>query len=391
MIFIHPMSKSLSRRAAGGGCVVKVAGLILFLIGGALTYFFVTSWGIRMYQSSSWAPLTCRVISSSVGYHAGDSDSGPTYSIDISYSYTVEGKEYTSDSYRVVDSASSGESSKQEVVDQYTPGHEFTCYVNPNDPKDAVIRPGFHLLALVGLLPLLLLLIGIALLWPWKSRAPVKSKFTNDFEPSNRTSKQLSPSATPLQKVLISLLVALFWNGIVSIFVVVVIKEWLAGTGSLFPLLFLSIFVIIGLFFIALVFHSILALGNPRVILTLAEFPVRLGDSIRLKWDTHGNSSRVESLSIRIEGTELEQYRKGTDTYTDTNVFYRKVLKEVISASEMRMGETILEIPSNLMHSFVGGSNRIGWVLKVEGKIPGWPDISDDYPLDVQPLPRRPH
>jgi len=235
---------------------------------------------------------------------------------------------------------------------------------------------------------LFLLLFGIWLF----ALSSKKPKDVPEFEGAakkerliSQSSKVLAPLTTRKQKAWIFFFVALFWNGIVSIFLVLLIKEWLSGAGSLAPLLFLSIFVFVGLILVFSFVHSLLALKNPLVILTLAKYPIVLGDSLRVRIEVQGDATKLERLSIELEGKEEAIYRRGTSTYTDTNVFYRKLLRETSNQVEMRMSELTLEIPPDLMHSFSSASNKIIWALKVKGMIPRWPDISDDYVLDVHP------
>jgi hypothetical protein len=49
----------------------------------------------------------------------------------------------------------------------------------------------------------------------------------------------------------------------------------------------------------------------------------------------------------------------------------------------MMRGKTIVEIPAGTMHSFEAANNKIVWALKVEGKIDRWPDIDEEYRLNV--------
>ena len=54
---------------------------------------------------------------------------------------------------------------------------------------------------------------------------------------------------------------------------------------------------------------------------------------------------------------------------------------------DLRRGKVKLAIPADTMHTFKSRNNRILWVLQVKGDIPRWPDIGDEYPLEV--LPQR--
>ena len=53
----------------------------------------------------------------------------------------------------------------------------------------------------------------------------------------------------------------------------------------------------------------------------------------------------------------------------------------------MRAGEAAVEIPEDTMHTFRGQSNQILWHLTVKGDIPRWPDVDDEWEIEVLPLP----
>ena len=38
------------------------------------------------------------------------------------------------------------------------------------------------------------------------------------------------------------------------------------------------------------------------------------------------------------------------------------------------------------MHSFEADSNKIIWEIKVEGEIARWPDVSQNFPITVDPM-----
>jgi hypothetical protein len=38
------------------------------------------------------------------------------------------------------------------------------------------------------------------------------------------------------------------------------------------------------------------------------------------------------------------------------------------------------------MHSFAADSNKIIWEIKVEGEIANWPDIRQNFPIEIRPM-----
>ena len=37
------------------------------------------------------------------------------------------------------------------------------------------------------------------------------------------------------------------------------------------------------------------------------------------------------------------------------------------------------------MHTFAAPHNKVVWCLKVRGEIPRWPDVDEEFPLEVLP------
>lgn len=361
------------------------------LVGVLGTWFLLIQPLTLLWQARSWDARDCEVLSSEVERH--DSDDGYTYSVHIEYEYEVGGRTHTSDRYHFMEGSSSGYEGKAEVVERHPPGTVVTCWVDSGDPSQAVLDRSFSWVYLIGLFPLLFLVVGVGGFYWWLG--PKRS--SKPFAPSGLEAgfreapeigpKVLEPSVGPVGKVFGMLFLALFWNGIVSIFVVIVIQAWRDGggfeTGCL--TLFLVPFVLIGLLLIVGVFSSILALANPRPRLVLDPPKPRLGDSATLRWEMTGAVRRIRRLEIRIEGKEEAQYRRGTNTYTDHHTFYAKTVYETEQAMNMRQGSVSVTIPGDQMHSFEASNNKIEWTLGVRGDIARWPDVSEDFPLEIRP------
>jgi len=81
--------------------------------------------------------------------------------IDISYTYTVEGREYRSNRYQLIVNSSGYDNRKAAIVAHYRPGMTAICYFNPKDPADAVLERGFSPVMPFGLIILPIFLIGL--------------------------------------------------------------------------------------------------------------------------------------------------------------------------------------------------------------------------------------
>jgi hypothetical protein len=90
-------------------------------------------------------------------------------------------------------------------------------------------------------------------------------------------------------------------------------------------------------------------------------------------------------FTITLEGREEATYRRGTSTSTDKSVFASIELARVTHPKEMKRGRVKAAIPAGTMHSFASKNNKFVWELKVVGEIPRWPDVGEEYAIDVKP------
>jgi len=415
---ISGTDRKKSSRFGNLGCALF--SLPFFLGGVAVIYFLGVSPLLKVVRAANWHATPCVITSSKV---ASSSD-GDTYAVEIRYAYTVNGQQHQGTRYSFFSGYTSGYSGKSEVVQQNPAGIVATCYVNPTDPSEAVFYRGYSFDMLWGLFGVPFLLVGVgglyvsfksviqrkktpklvtapgATQWPTfdAMRAPTTLTTTQGGVPLHSTPPSVSPSlqvtsgslgrvvlepaTTPLKRLLITLFIALFWNGVVSVFIVVLINQWRHGNFEWFLALFLTPFVLIGLFLLFSVFHSFLGLFNPRPRLTLHSGQLCLGDAADLEWEFSGSIGRIKQLRIYLEGREEATYRRGTDTLTDKNAFSTI---EIVNKLSAEPGRARVNIPSTTMHSFKSDHNKIVWEINVKGKINFWSDVTESFELEVFP------
>lgn len=398
--------KPLSQRRSSGspqGCLIPFFGL--FLAAGLAASWFLLVKPVREFLAArSWAEITCVVEASRVE-ESSDSD-GTTYRPVIDYTYTYGGREYRSSRYQFMEVSSSGYRGKAQLVARYPPGARRPCYVNPDSPAEAVLNRDLGWSYLFGLLPLAFVAVGAGgLLFTLRggfqsSRA--RARAAADGSPAAASfgvvvpaavaaggPVELKSGASPLARFLGIGLIALFWNGIVSVFLYQMVEGWRTGAGDGCLTAFLVPFVLIGLVLIYGIFHQFLVLFVPRPRLTLSRGTLRPGEPVQVQWRFSGSAGRIQKLRIVLEGSEQVRYRRGTDTHTATEVFFSKALAEAQHASQIPAGTARLEVPAGSMPSFEADNNKILWKLKVVCEVPNWPDNEEEYPLVVLP-PSRP-
>jgi hypothetical protein len=391
----HKFKYRFRRSGRSGNSGSKIGGLLFgamfFGMGALFCWIMGVSPLLQALDSREWAETACIIDSSAVKRH--HSSDGTTYSVAISYTYQVQGRHYQSDRYNFSSASSSGHRSKAAVVARYPVGSEQVCWFDPEDPSRAVLSrdipsivyfifPFTSIFMLIGLIALL----GTAGLLPKRWALP----FNNQHQrvSSERTGRQkLKPSSTGIGKVFFVTFIACFWNGIVSVFMLQVIKSHQSGHPDWFLTLFMTPFVVVGIVLVFAILHSLLALANPKLELTLGESSPALGDRVQLDWSSSKPLRRVRHLKISLQGIEAATYRRGTRSTTDRATFHDQTLLDLARPGTQQCGSCEFELPRESMHSFDSGNNKIIWQIVVEGDIPRYPDIKNSYPITVRPLP----
>jgi hypothetical protein len=353
---------------------------------------------LEALDARGWAPTPCTIVASGVKSHS--SDDGTTYSVELVYAYTVDGREHKGWRYTFMDVSSSGYEGKKEVVDQLPPGTQAVCYVNPANPKESVFDRGFSGVYLFGLLPLLFVIIGpigfVAVTRKGRRDAAARGRPGGVTGPlarpgdggtpaGSRGPVVLRPKVSPAMKLAGMLITALFWNGIVSIFVWMAVASWVRGSPEWFMTVFIIPFVLVGLGLLAAVVYFFLALFNPRPEVTISPGAILLGGSADVAWKIAGADRRIRRWRVTLEGREEATYRRGTSTSTDRSVFHSVDLVDTRNPYEIRGSRATLTVPADGMHSFESPNNKIVWTLKVHGEIDRWPDVSEEFPIVVLP------
>lgn len=385
--------KSISRKGARRqGCALRLVAPIVLIPGLVVFYFFTVGPLGDWLSAQDWVETPCTILQSEVGVHTS-SDDGATYSIDIVYEYTWEGATYQSDRYNFMGGSSSGRRGKESVVGQYPAGSTRVCFVDPRSPEEAVLNREFSLAYLIGFGGLAFALFFVALLFFGGKRSK------NSLSAGGARHDAAVPSVPVGERIELKgdssnwvglgfvLLFAVIWNGIVLGVCFAMWQEFDSKAIEWFPLLIMIPFTLVGLGLIVAVVYCIMALFNPKPDMVLSPGYLPLGGNAVITWSFRGNVSRIRQLKISLVGEEKATYRRGTDTVTDTSVFHRVVLVETTVAGEIAMGEVSFLIPEFSAPSFDAPNNKIRWYIQIEGDIPRWPDVGQDFTLTVAPLP----
>ena len=113
-------------------------GLALFGIGLAAAMFLPPA--AQVWAARSWAEVPCEILHAAVRSHPGDDQA--TFSVEVLFLYSWEGRELKSSRYGFTGGSTSDEKKKSAIVDRLSSGTQTVCYVDPNDPFEAVLDRG---------------------------------------------------------------------------------------------------------------------------------------------------------------------------------------------------------------------------------------------------------
>lgn len=383
-----PVSERAKARTTGAG-FLRFFFLIFFVIGAGVLWAMTIGPLLEILAARSWVPTPARILASRVAAHS-DSD-GNTYRVDILFAYTFEGVERRSSRYDFSRGSSSGYGTKAAIVSQYPVGAETTCYVNPRDPSEAVLRREPFKALGFGAIGFVFLMVGAVGMAASGRLAGADRAARPDGLPAATPQMAgsgvvvLRPHQSRRGKFVGLLIFTLVWNAFIGVFFYfVVVRD---PHAPFFAKLIIGVLGLCGVGLLGACFHQFLALFNPVVRLTASSQAIPLGEVLRLEWLVEGRASKLARLRITLEGREEATYRRGTDTYTDRNVFARLALLDTADHAHMASGVENFTVPAGSMHTFEGRNNKVLWRLHVAGEIPRWPDLDDEYPVTI--LPRK--
>ena len=182
------------------------------------------------------------------------------------------------------------------------------------------------------------------------------------------------------------------WNGAVSVFVVMAVRSFLAGTPDWLMTLFIVPFLVVGIALVV-VFARLLrqTAGIGPTLVEISDHPLLPGNGYRFFLSQSGNLT-LKSIEISLICEEEAVFRQGTNARTESREVFRQSLYAgagaIIRPGEPLEAECDLPIPAEAMHSFRASHNQVQWKLIVRGEIVGWHGFQRSFPVVVRPLQR---
>jgi hypothetical protein len=164
----------------------------------------------------------------------------------------------------------------------------------------------------------------------------------------------------------------------------------IANEPSIFALLFISIFVIIGLgltVYAVMVFYTRFKVGTPDFLLSHTE--ARPGEKVDFSFThTFRSDVKINWIKTQLIFRETATYQRGTDTTTVTKNHIMDEYEEPgfnFQGGQMLNKAYSFPIPEDGMHTLKVRRNALEWFIKFEADIPSLPNFVEEFELIVLP------
>jgi hypothetical protein len=367
-----------------------------------------------------FARTTCILIDKRVIERSATDADPAHYLPEFEIRYQAEGRLWDAKTYDVNRTYSTDHEATEAILDRFEVGKRYECWYDPIDPQRAVLVRGYSgWLYLLMLIPISFIVIGggglVYTLLQWNASAERRASFVQraaqvdlfdagtgdrafpavpaDANVTNSPGTTLAyrlPAAASTGLTLVAVAMAcLMWNGLVAIFVVMVISGFAGGEPDWLLTLLLIPFVAIG---VGLVVYFVrLALMATRVGPTwieISDHPLSPGNSCEALLSQAGRL-KMNSLELWLACDEKATYRQGTDTRTEARRVYEErcfVRKDIeIDHGLLFESRCQIQVPDAAMHSFQANHNEVSWKLIVKGSVEGWPDYQRVFQIVVNP------
>lgn len=161
---LPPFMSSDSKSSLSGRLWLAGMGLFLACAGLLFTWVLWTAWQ-RAEETRRWTPTPCRIISAQVVSERPTPHSNPEFKAEIRYHYTFEGQSLTGSHIKRVDPVTQHEDNARKKLEDYPIGQDLTCYVNPAQPDQAVLKHDTRAALYSIWFPLLFVFGGLGMAW----------------------------------------------------------------------------------------------------------------------------------------------------------------------------------------------------------------------------------
>lgn len=305
----------------------------------------------------SWVEVPAKIVScglkSSTSHGKGGSHT--TWSVQVTFAYSVGGVDYTGDEFSNIRVSSSDFRAQQEKADRYRPGMVVTAYYNPENPSESVIERVTEVpLFMLGFFAVFAIAGTAMFVWV------IRSIFVRDAL-SGRSffNRALKPSL-PMDVKSFAVF-AVFWN----------VVSWVALGGFLFAdagsrgfsfgMVPLAIFPLVGLVIAAKVIVKLVRYyAAPHFAVTVTCAAFRPGEQMQVTYAYDGEPD-FSSVLVEVKSINMD-VRSSKDLGRDPQAGVSEKVTDIRDTGRLRMGSFAFVIPS------MPAAKRRRWSLVFTGR-----------------------
>jgi hypothetical protein len=347
-----------------GGFLMAGSFVTLFLLAGLFVLWQGISGILTEIRAKSWVETPCEILRS--GWRSK--------SASVLYRYTFEGTTYLSDRVSAAKGMSSGKQSRS-----LRQGNAAVCWVNPEHPRIACLQ--------LKARPWMLILFSIPFTtvgvfgWGFILRHKRKRSVAARTPPPDPAGAVVLRSGLRrLGSLGGAVFVSLFWNGIVSVFLVAAAAGEFPGGWSIW--VFLTPFVLVGLLFLAMTLYLAMKCLLPPARVMLSPRILRPGGKLELSWEISPHRLfRPEQVKIRLKGSRPSQedaprFRRGSEAWA------ADLVSASIPLGAFAGGTENFTVPDPRSSLSPDALAVLKWSLELSAVVPRWADISDSWPVE---------
>jgi len=357
-------------------------------------YFLGVRPVLRFRSAKGWLVRPCEVVSS--GVKTTYDGQMRTDHLDVVYRYEVGGQAFTSGDYDLLIGSSTGCNDDRELVKRFPVGSTVECYVNPRDPRDAVLNRRLPPETATVAMPLILAAMAVLPFIVHRRRrgsepggvagergVPVQTlALSVDDLSAAPASATLTPHESRRSKglaliVIVPLFATVWWLASRSLSG---LAGSLLGPTTAFYVVQAALRVGLGVALARVPIRIALDMLTPRLALSLSPAVARFGEPARIEWRLVGRKARVSSLRFWVEGHEGRHEPK---MKTDARLFHRQPLLDVTGAAVAEADEVRMIIPGP--QPSWPPVERASWSVWVGVHAPPLPKVVTFYRIELAP------
>lgn len=374
------------RFSRGIGLIIAISFL---LMGGIMSYFVLLRPVYNNHRASQWIQTPCRIESSAVK-NVGRNDN--PYRVDIRYGYTFQGRNFQSGQYDYFRNFSPN-TPAHDIVRRHPAGSDADCFVNPDNPSEAVLSRDLPQSFAFRFIPLLFFFVGAVMLRSELKKMAGRNTKTpgggRRGAAGDGESRWLGFKLDEPQKdFAVTFLFCAFWVGVCSVFFWQVAKMWMSKHSNWWEwlmtiglTLFMTPFAFVCFLLSASAGQAFFRLFNPRLKITLSPARVSAGDAVEVTWQISGRVGRLRRLKISLLACENIGADTSGSLRPDDEIFHRIEIADN-TAPVLSAGNRRIVVPEEIA---VPKGKKAVWEIEAHGEIDRWPDLVIVRPVRVHP------